>query len=107
MINVLKGDVVGCAAIHVIDRDHSVVSLSERYGVIGIGRPINDQPCPTLDHMAICRVIGEVEVRILPYVVEIDSIGPVRAAIDCNVSGMVRNEERVVMIGYCEIENSR
>lgn len=100
----LKGDVVGPAAIRVIDRDHSMVSLGQRYGMIGTGSPIDDQTCPTVDHMAIRRVIGEAEARILPDVVQIDGISPVGAAVDCNVSGMRSDEERVVVIGYCQIE---
>jgi hypothetical protein len=104
VINMLKGDVVGRAAIRVIDRDHGVVTLSDRYGVIGARRPIDDQARPTLNHVAIGRVVGEVEARILTYIVKVDSIGPIRAAIDCNVSTMRGDEERIVVIGYREIE---
>ena len=50
--------------------------------------------------MAIRGVVGKVKARILPYVVKVDSISPIRATIDCNVSGMRSNEERIVMIGY-------
>ena len=39
----LKCDVVCRAAIRVIDRDHGVVTLSDRYGVIGARRAVDDQ----------------------------------------------------------------
>jgi len=54
--------------------------------------------------MAIRRVIHQIETCILTDSMKIDSIGPIGVASDCNVPGVRRDEKRIVVVGYRQVQ---
>jgi hypothetical protein len=50
--------------------------------------------------MAIRRVIHKIETRVLPNAMKIDSVGPIGAAINCNIPGVGSDEKCIVVVGY-------
>ena len=53
MINILQGDVIGGAAVGVVDRDHGMIALSERQVVIGLCGSAYHQVSPALHRVAV------------------------------------------------------
>lgn len=78
----LQGDVVAGAAIGVVDRDHRMITLSQRQGVIRLRRSAGHQISPALHGVAVGSHLHDVEADILSDVVQVDRIGPAGAAVD-------------------------
>src|ERR1700726_2614242 len=57
-----------------------------------------------MDYVAVRSEFREIETRILPYIVKIDSIGPIAVARDRNISAVGSDEKCVVMVGYRQIK---
>lgn len=104
VIDILQGYVIGGAAIGVVDRDEGVIALSERQVLVCLGRSARHQACPAVHRVAIGSQLHDIEAGILSNVVQIDSIGPTRAAIDRSIAIMGTDEEHVIGVADLEME---
>src|SRR5260221_6392429 len=57
-----------------------------------------------MDYVAVRSEFRKIETRSLPYIVKIDSIGPIAVARDRNISAVGSDEKCVVMVGYRQIK---
>ena len=104
MINVLQGYVVNGPAVGVADRNHGVITLSERQIVLRLSGSTCNQTRPALHRVSIRGKLGDVDLSGLSNVVQIDSIGPVGAAVDRSVAVMWGYKECVIAVADLEVK---